>query len=151
MALYVLTSVSGSMLISADGATSLVAGTAGTAVYYLLEDHVISGQYFYAGSVVAEGIDVPIGWPPTPNVDPLNTSAVQEFYQAGPQLQGLTRTQWQAIPVARPVTYWIAVGGSGGFSPGFGPGFQHVSYPPAWVLTGLGSNQSIYPPIRAIL
>lgn len=120
------------------------------ASYRLLQDHYLSNQLVPAGTTITEGDGIcPIGWVPTPNVDPLNTQAVQNFYNAGPQQGGLIRQQFTPtvgspfLPIGPPVTYWLNVGGfSGGFSPGFMGGI------PLWQLTGLGANILTYPPVQ---
>jgi hypothetical protein len=96
--------------------------------YLFLEDHYINGNYIPAGTIASNADLLPAQWVPTPNVDPLNTGAVNAFYAAGPGIQGPVRTQFTPLPVRQPVTYWRQVG------------------PDIWALTGLGSNQSTYPP-----
>lgn len=102
--------------------------------YRLLKDHYFNGNYIRAGEIVndSDGI-IPQAWTPTADVDPLNNDAVQAFYTAGPILPGIINSQWQNAVIARPVTYWYQVS------------------PNRWGLTGLGSNQSLYPPKLAFL
>lgn len=111
------------------------------ATYLFLEDHLVGNNYIYAGDVASEGGLLPNGWIPTPNVDPLNTDAVNAFYRQGPRIGGPIRTQWTTRFVPPPATFWTFVKP---FSPGFGPGFGANL---TWALTGLGSNQTLYPPV----
>lgn len=112
--------------------------------YLMLEDHYINGQYLSAGtqqSTVDVGGLLPTGWVPTPNVDPLDTPAVAAFYAAGPARSG---------PLyARPVTYWVNLPLSD-FVPGdFSPAdFFTINIGNSWGLTGLGTNQSLYPKVN---
>jgi hypothetical protein len=109
-----------------------VPSTMMTRVYRFLEDHVVGQFYIPAGTIATTAIGDVLPnqppWKPTPNVDPLNTFAVNDFYAAGPQYPGLFRTQFAFQPVNPPVTYWIQIA------------------PDIWALTGLGSNRSTYPP-----
>ena len=94
------------------------------ATYRLLEDHFVAragGTFLSAGAVVTTGVELPNGWVPTPNVDPLDSDAVNTFYEQGPVQPGLVRMQWSTIAVPPPTTYWTRVGN----------GF--------WSLTGLGA------------
>lgn len=106
------------------------------AQYRLLQQHffnyfpITNSKEYAAGLTIIEGVDVPFGWIPTPNVDPLNTQAVQAFYNAGPSLLGLVVTQFSNLAVAPPTTFWVEAPGS----------------PSLWHLTGLGANTSVYPP-----
>lgn len=117
-----------------------------TAKYKLLQPHYIQNVYLDQGITVTEGTEVPSGWVPTLNVDPLNTAAVTAFYSAGPRGLGweelnqfgqqnyTSPTGVTAPGFIKPATYWIKTGG--GFSSGFSPGFvQNAFY---WQLTGLG-------------
>jgi hypothetical protein len=112
--------------------------------YLMLEDHYVNGQYLPAGTIQST-IDIggllPIGWIPTPNVDPLDTSAVAAFYAAGPARSGLIYID--------PTTYWITISTPADFSPvDFSPvDFSTNSTSHSWGLTGLGSNHSIYVPV----
>jgi len=99
--------------------------------YLMLEDHYVNGNYIQAGTTTDTASLLPSGWVPTPNVDPLNTSAVLAFYNAGPMLAGLIRVQWVGIiGPTPPVTYWTPVGKQ-------------------WGLTGLGKNRATYPLVEA--
>ena len=92
------------------------------AQYYLLEPHYINNIYYEVGTIVSEGSQIPIGWIPTPNVDPLNAPATNAFYALGPRVLGPIRTQYVNFPVHSPVTYWVQVS------------------PTQWALTGLGAS-----------
>ena len=96
--------------------------------YRLLLPHWLNNTYYDANSIITEGVDVPFGWVPTLAVDPLTTTAVQAFFNAGPRGGGqyedlnMTNTFRAAFNVLMPpVTYWKQ---SGGF----------------WTLTGLGAT-----------
>jgi hypothetical protein len=107
------------------------------AMYRLLEPHYLSGVYYAAGSIVKEGFQIPISWVPTLAVDPLNSFAVQNFYNAGPRsLSNEDLNQWargnpqgQIGFVAPPVTFWQASSGN------------------LYRLTGLGAS---FPPVGAL-
>lgn len=111
--------------------------------YLMLEDHYINGQYMLAGttqSTADVGGLLPTGWVPTPNVDPLDTAAVNAFYAAGPVISG-------SINI-KPITYWAQIRTSD-FSPA---NFSSIDFATnvlsnTWSLTGLGSNRSLYAPI----
>lgn len=96
--------------------------------YLFLQDHYVD-RVIYRGTVQA--MFTP--WVPTANVDPLDTTAVNVFYAMGPILPGHLDTQ--SIPPA-----------SAGFFLMSATHWYQIS-PEVWALTGLGSNQSVYPPI----
>jgi hypothetical protein len=55
----------------------------------LLSDHYVvspsgTSVYHNAGDVITEGVDVPIGWPPTLASEPLNSEALQQYWNLGP-------------------------------------------------------------------
>jgi hypothetical protein len=58
-----------------------------------------------------------VNWKPTGNVDSLDNAAIQDFWNAGPQV----RPQWSNQIVQLPLVYWTSVGG-------------------AYALTGAGSS-----------
>lgn len=96
------------------------------AKYLLLVDHYLATGYTQAGTVVTEGVQIPVGWLPTLAVDPLNTSAVLAFWNNGPRGQQdaeKARDFFPFIPFTAPQVYWAAV-----------PGQQGV-----YVLTGAGA------------
>jgi hypothetical protein len=69
-------------------------------VYRMLQAHCIAGVYFDAGSIASTadvGGTLPTNWVPTPNVEPLDTAAVNAFYAAGPTGRGGGGS-----------TYWLA-------------------------------------------
>lgn len=99
-----------------------------TATYRLLADHYINNALLPAGSVVTDtgaGAQIPVGWTPSPAVDPLDSGAVTQFYNAGPGLCGLCRAQFSTQAVNPPATYWKGTAMAGVTS---------------WQLTGLGSG-----------
>src|SRR5437868_3003596 len=80
--------------------------------YLLLTDHYLATGYTPAGTTVTEGKEIPIGWIPTLAVDPLNTVAIQAFWNAGPRALAEAEASREFYPVAgnifrRPVVYWI--------------------------------------------
>lgn len=103
------------------------------AQYFLLRPHNIKG-FIEQWTTVTEGVEVPLGWVPTMEVDPLNSPAVDAFYAAGPRsVENQLLQGWkQPVPSNlgtvwfRPVTFWVQIG------------------PNTWKLTGLGAAK---PPI----
>jgi hypothetical protein len=97
--------------------------------YRFLQDASV-GQFYYPAGTIASTADVggtlPTNWLPNGDVDPLDTAAVTAFYNRGPQVAGLIRTQFVPLPVVPPTTYWLATPGP-------------VT---SWQLQGLGSNLS---------
>jgi hypothetical protein len=73
------------------------------ALYRMLAAHSIGGMYFDAGSIAETsdlGGQLPADWIPSPNVEPLDTPAVNAFYAAGPNARGGGgQTYWLASPV----------------------------------------------------
>lgn len=56
----------------------------GEATYRLLVKHYLGGVYYEAGTIVHEGVEVPIGWVPTIATEPLNAAAIVSYWNAGP-------------------------------------------------------------------
>lgn len=91
-----------------------------TAQYRLLADHYLpSGASVSAGTVITEGVDVPMGWIPSPSVDPQNAQAIQAFWNAGPMgcLDAeKSRSQYSSIGnffvFLAPVIYWTRIPGT---------------------------------------
>lgn len=80
--------------------------------YRFLHDHYVNGFTYLAGTTGATadaGGTLPIGWVPSGSVDPIDTNAVNAFWQAGVQMPGLIRAQWSGLPVAAPVTRWVPI------------------------------------------
>jgi hypothetical protein len=91
--------------------------------YRLLADHFINNAQVYAGTIVTVGVEVPMYWVPTVDVEPLDFDAAVAYYYAGPRMmQGLIRAQWVNNSVSPPATYWKAAG------------------PNVWGLTGIGAG-----------
>lgn len=93
------------------------------ATYRALQDIYIGGNWPYApaGTTLtdqAPNPNIPQGWVPPAAVDPLDTPAVQAFWNAGPQ-------QLPGIRVSAPATYWTPYPAGGGTRP--------------MILTGLGT------------
>jgi hypothetical protein len=98
-----------------------------TATYRLLEDHYINDVLLEAGTTVTDtgaGAQIPVGWKPTLNCEPLDSGGLAAFYAQPPGLAGLVRAQWTTQAVNPAVTYWVATPGP-------------VT---SWSLTGLGSG-----------
>lgn len=99
------------------------------AQYRLLIDHYLPGDVLTpAGTTVTEGVQIPVGWVPTPSSEPLNASAIQAFWNAGPQ--GLKDAEpgrdrfWTGLAyrLAPPLVYWASIGNG------------------LWQLTGAGAS-----------
>jgi hypothetical protein len=78
--------------------------------YRFLQDHHIGGLYYSAGSTASTadvGGLLPTAWVPTPNVDPLDTPAVNAFYAAGPSKR-VPQFGTLSFQVGPPATAWIA-------------------------------------------
>jgi hypothetical protein len=99
------------------------------AQYRFLQDCYVGTAYFNAGDIASTadvGGLLPANFIPPAAVDPLDTAAVNAFYNAGPQtFPILIRQQWSTIPVNSPATYWKQSGSQ-------------------WQLTGVGAG---LPPI----
>lgn len=81
--------------------------------------------WYPGGTVVTEGKEIPVGWVPTFAVDPLNTVAVQNFWQAGPFVDAeYSRDYYPWVPVQKAVTRWVQIAGKPGY----------------YQLTGLGAS-----------
>ena len=80
-----------------------------TGNFLFLRDHFIGGSYIPAGTTMQM-----FDWSPTGDVDPLDMTAVNSFYNNGP-----IRTE---LSVVAPITYW------------------KQTSPNVWGLTGLGSG-----------
>jgi hypothetical protein len=80
----------------------------GMSQYRFLQDAYI-GRMFPAGTVASTadvpGGLLPAGWQPGPFVDPLDSNAVNDFYNAGPMRPA---RQWGGGFGPKPVTYWLA-------------------------------------------
>lgn len=98
----------------------------GQAQYRLLQPHYIGNRYIDQLSIITEGFEIPINWIPTLAVDPLNTPAVQAFWNAGPRVQDWNTfnefglENFISTPQVKPATYWVQ------------------NSPGVWTLTGLG-------------
>jgi hypothetical protein len=122
-----LRDASGNAIVDSLGRMVVIAGPS-VGTFRFLEDHTIAEEYIYAGSVLT----MYFPWVPTPNVEPLDTTAVQSFYSVGPVLPSLIRSErigFEYRPFTLPKTFW-----------------KEIS-PNVYALTGLGSNQFQFPPI----
>jgi hypothetical protein len=92
--------------------------------YVLLVPHYIGGAELPAGTLVTEGVQIPVGWIPTLAVDPQDSVAIQNYWNAGPQ-DGAEPNRdfypWVPLPAT---TYWVPVAGTQGY----------------WQLTGTGAS-----------
>ena len=127
--------------------------------YRFLRDHYVGDAVITAGTVQ----EMFSPWEPTPDVDPLDTTAVAAFYAMGPvigSVQG-NRTAFSLLELSLPFTYWVEAAtvmaltsyvdaaGSMITSDGLavvGPSSEHLVGQGFWTLTGLGIG---YPPISA--
>jgi hypothetical protein len=90
------------------------------ASYRFLQDHNIGGQTYLAGTTASTadvGGTLPTNWVPTGQVDPIDGTAIQAFFNAGVQLLGAVRSQWTGIVVAPPAIYWQPFPSAGGTRP----------------------------------
>ena len=77
--------------------------------YRFFQDAWVGTNNYTAGDIASTadvGGTLPTNWVPCVAVDPLDASAINAFWQAGVQLPGLVRQQWNGIPVAPPLIYW---------------------------------------------
>ena len=91
--------------------------------YRFLEDHYVNNTLIPAGTVQ----EMAMPWLPTPNVEPLDTVAVNFFWKYGRPPQGIMRQIFTGFPVPKPVTYWQGI-------------------PTGWQLTGLGAGLPLIGP-----
>jgi hypothetical protein len=92
--------------------------------YRFLQPHWIGNRYYEAGTVASTedvGGTLPAGWVPSGQVDPTDSAAVTDFFNAGVQLLGRI-----AAGVSPPKTYWTPFPAGGGTRP--------------YGLTGLGAG-----------
>src|SRR5215472_2408112 len=93
-----------------------VTGPYQPAQYRAILPHWVAGQrYMVTNTIMTEGHEIPFGWvPPTLAVDPLNATAVNNFYNAGPRdlASGLSNDLMKECDPGepfgqRPVTFWV--------------------------------------------
>lgn len=92
------------------------------AQYILRVDHYIKDVYIPVDTLVTEGKELPIGWIPTPAAEPINTPAIQAYWNAGPfgvssaqySLDFFNSPFWQ-FPKVKMKVYWVEVGGQPGY------------------------------------
>ena len=98
--------------------------------YRLLKAHYLVSGWFDVDTIVTEGREIPFGWVPTLGVDPLNATAVQNFWNVGPRsyatYEDVNEFENATKSKSMPVTYWKQVSGT-----------------KTYVLTGLGTG---FPP-----
>jgi hypothetical protein len=92
------------------------------AQWRLLSDHYVTDPsgvpiYHENQDVLVEGVDVPIGWKPTLASEPLNASAIQQYWNFGPQ--GMLDAEDQRdfyprsyVTLPRPAIKWVRVPGT---------------------------------------
>jgi len=88
--------------------------------FRFLKDHYLDGEFIQAGVIR----DMFFPWTPTPDVEPLDATAVNSFYAKGPTLGAVIRTQFTTSDIYSPTTYW------------------HQLSPNVWALTGLGASKA---------
>lgn len=118
-----LIDISGNTLVDAAGHMIVTQVSVGT--YYFLYDHFVDEEYIQAG----ETREMFVPWTPTADVEPLDATAVQAFWEAGPSLGAVVRTRLQQYPVRRPVTYWYKTTGFYWALSGLGAGLAPRSAP----------------------
>lgn len=77
------------------------------ASYRLLQPHFVNNAYSDANTIVTEGVNIPVGWPPTLATDPLNSAALTNFAAQLPGLPQLIQSQFSNNVVQPPVTHWV--------------------------------------------
>jgi hypothetical protein len=74
--------------------------------YRTLSDMVIGGGVIPAGSTIT----MPTGsWTPPGCVDPIDSAAITDFWNAGVQPAPLARTQFSTQPVTAPQIFWRCI------------------------------------------
>jgi hypothetical protein len=110
--------------------------------YRFLQDCYVNGVYFNAGGAASTadvGGSLPTNWQPSGAVEPLDSAAITDFWNAGPQICGLIRTQFSTLPVAPPAIFWRRIPTPPPTTPPpyFPPG--GVLAPAIYQLTGAGA------------
>jgi hypothetical protein len=82
---------------------------------------LVSGA-FDAGDLLTEGQNIPVGWVPTPAVDPLNDAAVAAFHAIRPEAPPAARqfdpqTFWEVAELLPSCTLWRLTGLGAGLDP----------------------------------
>jgi len=107
----------------------VVTGNQSMGSFRFLRDHVVNGVYIQAGTIREMFIED--NWTVTADVEPIDQTATDSFYDQGPQLGGVLNQQWVspfAPIIPKPITYWYEIA------------------PFVWALSGLGKDQVAYPP-----
>jgi hypothetical protein len=80
-----------------------------TAFYILTAPHYLATGYAEAGTVVTEGVNIPVGWKPTQACDPQNATAIQNYWTMGPPTGA--DTNYLSNPQVKPAIYWVGIPG----------------------------------------
>src|SRR5262249_34264616 len=95
------------------------------AQYRLLADHYLASGYAQAGTVVTEGLEIPLDWIPTLATEPINLLAIRKYWLAWPRgmadaeaQRDFYPTYWNrgvnlvavGAPLTAPTVYWRQVG-----------------------------------------
>jgi hypothetical protein len=94
------------------------------ASYILLVPHFVGGSLLPAGTLVTEGSQIPVGWIPTLACDPQDSTAIQNYWNAGPQSGAEPNRDFYPWVPVKSTTYWTPVPGTQGY----------------WQLTGAGTS-----------
>jgi hypothetical protein len=85
------------------------------ASYLFLQAAYIGDRYYDAGGIYATGDaggTLPADWKPNPNVDPIDSAAIDAFYNCGPRQQDLVCSTYVDNGVRPPCVYWRQLPGS---------------------------------------
>jgi hypothetical protein len=104
------------------------------ASYRLLVPHFVQNAWLDANTIVTEGQQIPVGWPPSLGCDPLNAAGVTAFAAQPPGQTPLVQSQFSNNVVGPPLTYWLR-----SFTPADSDGNGGDT---SWRLTGLGAGLS---------
>lgn len=101
---------------SGTGSVQITTVAEAVAQYRLLVPHYLASGYTAAGTTVTEGVEIPSGWVPTIAVEPLNITAIHNYWNAGPPAGAEYGEDFFIFPVAqKPSVYWQPLGPLGYF------------------------------------
>jgi hypothetical protein len=89
------------------------------ASYRLLGPHYLYGFMLDSDTIVTEGREIPFGWVPTLECEPLNTQAINAYYNAGPRTiayenlntyGGMYKPVNVDFPISSPRVFWKKAG-----------------------------------------
>jgi len=95
-------------------------------------------QYAQAGDILSDVVPTPAGfipipsnWVPPLSVDPIDSGAIQSFWNAGPRSSAwsgytgmMSGNRWSGIAVAPPSVYWVLTGKGWTLNGAAGMGFR---------------------------